>query len=200
MSKRWRRRLFKILSAWLSLVHMPGCTWNHKAEQIEKMCLLKEKWLVLHEKKARVCSLGKKLVRSLVLYFCDYIFRCDRFLLHVCKLVEIANSSIFQESRVLIVLYCCIVRHISLTRELLKPFLIWFCLQLASDIFTMQACMAAQWEFQFTSDYFPGFGQGISQAQTVLSSRFRALLFFTAHHCQISKDANTAQCVTVLSL
>lgn len=60
--------------------------------------------------------------------------------------------------------------------------------------------MVAQWEFQFTSDYFPGFGQGISQAQTVLSSRFRALLFFTAHECQIFKDANAAQCVTVLSL
>lgn len=56
--------------------------------------------------------------------------------------------------------------------------------------------MVAQWEFQFTSDYFPGFGKGISQAQTVLSSRFRALLFFTAHQCQIFKDANTAQCVT----
>lgn len=59
--------------------------------------------------------------------------------------------------------------------------------------------MVTQWEFRFTSDYFPGFGQGISQAQTVPRSHFRALLF-SAHQCQIFKDANTAQCVTVLFL
>lgn len=74
MSKRWRRRLwwrrrlFKILSAWSSVVRVPGCTWNHKAEQIEKIGLLKEKWLVFM-KKGWVCSLGKKLVGSLVLCF-----------------------------------------------------------------------------------------------------------------------------------
>lgn len=50
--------------------------------------------------------------------------------------------------------------------------------------------MMAQWEFQFTSDYFPGFGQRISQAQMVLSDCFRAIPVFTARQCQIFEDAN----------
>lgn len=66
-----------------------------RQNKLRKCAYLKKSGLFCM-KKGWVCSLGKKLVRNRVLYFCDYIFRCDRFLLRACKLVEIANSSSFR--------------------------------------------------------------------------------------------------------